>query len=166
MEPLSEYREKRTHSRRRLLLFSDKIVIKGVYGLSTEYESTIELATLQPHYDTIRTRESIFNTGLWMIFISGLYFAINRIFGYNLLWGYLALLFLGLPGLSLSLLTLRKVQFARFKSDSWALVLDIAKSGKDRKKFDSFVNQVLEQIKQSKSKAQQLIAADASSGPR
>ncbi len=56
---------------------------------------------------------------------------------------------IGLAGLALSLATMRKTEFARFVNEARVVVLDIARSGKDRNRFQEFTGLVVTQIRKA-----------------
>ena len=63
--------------------------------------------------------------------------------------------------LIVAIATFRKVEYARFCSDDYRIVLfSIARSGPDKKHFDSFVQALVEHIVKAKDAAQQVVARE------
>jgi hypothetical protein len=58
---------------------------------------------------------------------------------------------LGFVGALLSIATAKKVEWVRFSTDAGIVVLDVARAGKNRDKFDTFVEALTNRIRATRS---------------
>ncbi|EEF60948.1 hypothetical protein [Pedosphaera parvula] len=162
METIATYSEVRFDGSRKFTLFSDKLAVNGKRTLHSEFETVIPLNTLDPNYDRLRVRNVNFGVGLWMAVIA---FVTSTVLvsGFKMSFTALApgmIATVGLAGLILCAATYRKVEFLRFKNAAGLAILDIARAGKDAPKFDSFIEALIKQIKNSRGPAQDVDAAN------
>jgi hypothetical protein len=149
MDPIATYIERRMDGRREFSLSSDEILVVGKRLLGANYEVRIPLKSIEPTISRLFIRSTFFLAGacsalgstficitMWSIEPSWLSFWPN--------WIFVAT---GIAGFVLAALTFKRVEFASFQSQAAVRVLDIARSGPERHKFDEFVNSVVRQIK-------------------
>ncbi len=157
MESVATYSETRFSGQRDFTLYADRIRVTGKVFLKSDFDTTIQLARLNPDYSRLRIREAGFMAGVWLILISLLLSGI-LIAGFKFPVEHpLVLLVLIQPvaGLVLCLATLRKVDFARFQNDDGIVVLDVARAGKTRSAFDPFIKALVDTIRKTKEIAEQ-----------
>jgi uncharacterized membrane protein YqjE len=152
MEPIATYSESRFSGKRDFELYTDKLQIKGKVFLKSDFETLIELNNIKPHFEKIRVREPAFMGGVGMVLAALLImFILHSVFDVlitNKVMGFMIILVVS--GFLLCAATFRKVEFYRFKNLSDTVVLDIARSGKDKNRFDSFVEKIISCINGSK----------------
>jgi hypothetical protein len=157
MESVATYSETRFSGQRDFTLYADRIRVTGKVFLKSDFDTTIQLARLNPDYSRLRVRETGFMSGVCLILISLLLTGI-LIAGFKLPVEHpLVLLVIIQPvaGLVLCLATLRKVDFARFQNDDGIVVLDVARAGKSKSGFDPFIEALADTIRKSKEVAEQ-----------
>lgn len=147
-EQLLTYRESAMHYRRVFELHSDRICV-WLKQSHIEVESTIMLADLRPDPSRMLVRPRLYGAGL-------------QIAGYGIVAGLYAWCGVELPfqelamicAISFSIASVilcwefrRKIEFAYFTSHTGFLFLDIGASGRDAKKFRSFVEEISTRIK-------------------
>lgn len=135
-------------------LFADSVHVVGKAFLQGDVDITMPLGNLQPRVDRLWVRSRAFFGGLW--------FCVAGIVGYSILIEGLKLPWSGLPailamcllvaGLGLCLATLRKTHFAQFVGDSGTPLLLIARTRGRDAEFERFVEALLQQIRQCKTK--------------
>ena len=143
-EPIATYREQRFDGKRVFELFADRVRICGSAQLSSEFETSIPLATLNPTPMRIRIRNKAFWSGLWMLLgtvvldtvLVSSFHVPPESFSVGLIGC------IGMGGFVLMLATARKVEFISFTSTAGVHVLDLARSGPDARNLDSFVELV------------------------
>ena len=148
MEPIATYSEVRFEGSRTFTLLPDKISIRGKQSLTSEFETTIPLASLVPPPDRLWLRNSSFTAGLWLTVISFVASSV-LISAFRMSFATFApglLVCIGLGGVILMLATFRKVEFVRFKNDGGIVILDIARAGKNAAQLDSFIDALTKQI--------------------
>jgi len=149
MEPIATYSEVRFDGSRTFTLLPDKIVVRGIQSLKSEFETAVELTSLNPRPDRFCVRNASFTGGMWMTLVSFVAFSILVSgFGINFAAFAPVLLFcIGLGGVVLMLATFRKVEFVRFKNDGGIVILDLARAGKSAAQLDSFIDALTKQIR-------------------
>ena len=163
-ERINGYSETTLSGKRRYELSQDKILIRGSVSGSYDYERTFELTKLSPEYITLRIRPLVTWIALITCMVAG--------FASVLLVREFQIRSAAVPGvlgifsgsaLIVAIATFRKVEYARFCSDDYRTVLfSIARSGPDKKHFDSFVRELVDHIVKAKDAAQQSVGRDAS----
>jgi len=157
MKAIATYSEVTLAGKRKYALYSDKIVIKGAGNWSYEFEQTLVLKKISPDYIRLRIRPTVAWISLSMFFLAGLAcivliyeFAIQS----RAIPGVLGI-FSG-SALIVALVTMRKVEYARFCSEDYgSVLLSVARSGPKRNQFDSFVQALVTQIEHAKELAQE-----------
>ncbi len=149
METIATYSEQRFDGKRTFTLLSDAVLVRGSATLTAEFETRIPLSSLDPNYSTLRFRNRNFWAGLWMMLVSFLVCAV-LVSGFHMSWttmppGMVACI--GIGGFLLCLATGRKVEFIRFTTQAGIVVLDLARSGPERGKLDSFIDALTKQIR-------------------
>jgi hypothetical protein len=145
MQLPSIYRETRLESAREFRLLEDRIQIRGKTD-SADYELNIDLRTIEPHPDRIATQSKYHQWGFVFALgcLGGLFFMTDQ---EPTSRGPMTLFILTGLLLVFVICTWRKVEFACFKHLSGVAAFDIARAGRDAKKFDAFVQGVVEQIR-------------------
>ena len=151
MSLLDTYKEQRFDGNRTFELFEDKVVVRGKTQLQSEFEHIIMLESLVPDFSKIRMRDHGFKAGIWMMAGAWIIASLNDTIA-KMEFRTVALLWVfGFIGLLLSLCTIRKIEWVAFRSASGIPTLDIARAGKEKDKFDAFVEAIVKQIKLAKS---------------
>ena len=152
MQPIAIYSEVRFEGSRTFTLLLDKVVVRGKQSLQSEFENGIALKTLDPSPDSLRFRSPIFAWGMWVAIIGFVVCAI-LVSGFQMSFatfppGLVACI--GMSGLMLMFATFRKVEYVRFKNDGGIVVLDIARAGKSAAQFDSFIDALTKQTRETR----------------
>ena len=154
--PLEKYREHRLEGIRTFDLYPDKIVIRGLMRLGSNFESTISLSSAQPeiHRIWVRTQyfqlaAAVFLLGILFVFIATQLEKIGSVDSLLVAASYA----FPLVGLIAIFLTKRKLEFVRFANNSSIALFDLARSGPDSENFDDFVNVIVKQIAASRQAA-------------
>jgi hypothetical protein len=149
MEQSLIYLETRFSGRRRFELHPDKICIQGKTFLISDFDISVKLKDLDPNYQRLRVREKAFVSGIWLIIVPLITAEIlHSAFKVSFENPVMGLMFcFSVCGAVTCVATFRKVEFYQFKNSSGIAVLDIARSGKDKKHFDKFVEQLVSCIK-------------------
>jgi len=151
--PIDTYSEVRFDGKRSFQLFADRVVVRGSVTLTSDFDTSIPLASLQVEPTRLHIRHRVFVGGLWIATVSSILVAI-LVGGFHfsfLDWPVWLPAGFGVMGLLFMAATVRKVEFVQFKSNAGVTVLDIARSGKDASRFDSFIETLRSQIKKAKS---------------
>ncbi|GAA5126582.1 hypothetical protein JIN84_15670 [Luteolibacter yonseiensis] len=151
MEPIATYSEKRFDGRRVFNLLPDSVLISGSTTFRAEFQCRVPLKGLDQHYDTIWLRNPLFGAGLGLFGVS-LLVNVTLISGFHMDWASkppILTACAGMWGFALSLATLRKVEFVCFRSLAGASGLDLARSGPQKEKLDTFVASLIRQIEES-----------------
>ena len=150
MEPIATYSETHLLSKRHFELFPDRIRITGKVYLQSDFDLIVNLKNILPHYETIRIREKIFSAGIVI--------AVTPLFIFAILYGltkevlfYPAMGLMLAVGIVISAFTFRKVEYRQFRNSSNVAVMHISRSGKDKHKFDTFIEQFVSCIKECNS---------------
>lgn len=147
MNPIATYTEARFDGKRTFHLFEDKVIVRGKATLGGDFETAIPLASLTPSFARLRSRHRAFFGGIWiMVGSSILAYVVGAISQKNSseVVGFFCAL--GIAGLVLLLATAKKVEWVQFNTDAGVTVLTIARAGKEKDKFDSFVEALTSQI--------------------
>ena len=149
MEEVPTYSETRFSGKRRFELHSDKIRIQGKTFLKSDFDISVKLKGLDPNYQKVKVRENMFWSGIGLIIIplviAEILSSAFEISFVNPVMGLM--LCFAVCGAVMCVVTFRKVEFYQFKNSSDIVALDIARSGKDKEHFDTFVEQVVSRIK-------------------
>lgn len=147
-EPIAIYREQRFDGKRVFELFPDRVCIRGSAQFTSEFETSISLATLNPNPTRIRIRNKAFWGGLWLLLAASLLdtILVSAFHIPRASESVVLIAVIGMTGLALMLATARKVEFISFTSTAGVHVLDFARSGPDARNLDSFVKLVITNI--------------------
>jgi hypothetical protein len=99
---------------------------------------------LQPVVSRFRARTKGFGQGIVMALASIALVQSGLVHPFSY-WGDLVII-LGASGALLSLTTARRVEWARINSKAGVVALTVARSGKDKAAFESFVQRIIQQI--------------------
>ena len=152
MEPLATYSEKRFEGCRKYELFEDKIRVKGNVSTRSDFEVALDLKDINPEYSIVRLRSTFWVPGLCIIIISTIIAVIlSKVYRMTVedFWMGLTLV-MPVAGIILILATFKKVEFYSFRNSSGLTVMDIARSGNEKDKFDGFIEKLIDCIKASK----------------
>jgi hypothetical protein len=109
----------------------------------------VKLKDLDPNYEKLRVREKAFWSGIGLIIIplviAEILSSAFKVPFENPVMGLM--LCFAVCGAVTCVVTFRKVEFYLFKNSSGIAVLDIARSGKNKNHFETFVEQVVSHIK-------------------
>jgi len=152
MDPIATYAETRFSGKRQFELFSDTIRVRGKTFLKSDFDSTIPLKSLNPDFSRLRVRESAFVWGMWLIIIAALLGGI-LVAGFKLPADHILVVLVTIQpvaGLAFCLATFRKVEFYCFQNDSGVTLLDVARAGKEKDRFDDFAGSLTAAIRTSR----------------
>ena len=152
-ESLASYNEVRWDGKRRFELHADRVSVSGKGGGST-FETMVMLANLRPEPDKLWVRNRVFMLGIVMLLLSFVLFIgtvqslqqNRQTPGFPIMQPSLAVGLL-IVGLAICTQTSAKVEFARFQSNAGIVLLDVARAGPDRRKFQEFVELLVKQIR-------------------
>ncbi len=152
MDSIATYSETRLTGKRQFELYPDSIRVRGRVFAKSDFDATIPLKSLQPDCHRLRIRNSNFSAGLWIILISALLVGI-LLAGFKLPVNHALVVLVAvqpIAGVCLCLATFRKVEFSRFQNDAGVTLLDVARAGKDKDRFDNFVETLATAIRTSR----------------
>jgi hypothetical protein len=156
-DPIATYDEARFDLRRHFELFPDRVRVTGRGQPWGQFDSTIPLATLQPHVNRLWVRGKLFRYGQ-IALACALGAAVGLVFNYGteILATPLAMVVIGsiaAVGLVLLLPNIRAVEFARFHTDAGLCGLDVGRVGPSAEEFDQFVSSLTQLIAGARSKS-------------
>lgn len=145
------YNEVTLAGNRKYELYSDRIVISGVNTWSYQFEQTVLLTKISPEYIKVRMRPKLAWNSLTFSILTGLA-SIVLVYEFSIqstaVPGVLGI-FSG-SALIVAIATMKRVEYAQFCSEGYASVLlNVARSGPDRNRFDSFVQAIVIGIEQA-----------------
>jgi hypothetical protein len=149
MEPLATYSDRIVGAKRQFTLISDAVLVSGSTISGTSFELRVPLDSLQPTRSRIFYRQSAFWAGVMLAGGAGFVLIILTNLPGLVDWRsvpVLGIITLGILGLVLALITGRKLEVARFITTSGVVGLDIIRGGRERDRFQSFVDAVTQQI--------------------
>jgi hypothetical protein len=156
-DPIATYSETTFLQKRFFALADDSIQVNGK-SFNTRFETNIPLALLNPVPEKAWIRNADFNTGIslcllavFMLFVASL--ALSNVIELPAIARIATVVFtaaLGIAGIVLLARNWRKVEWVRFKNSSEIVILDLAKSGKQKANFDKFVTLLTDQIRAQK----------------
>lgn len=149
MDPIATYFERRIDWRTQFLLFPNEILIIGKRLAGPHYETRIPLKTLDPIITRWFSRSTLFLAGICLALGSTFICVVLRTAEVSWLsyWMNWTFVVVGIFGFALVTLTFRKIEYARFRNEAGIIVLNIARSGPERRKFDEFIDTMVRQIK-------------------
>lgn len=145
---IAVYRERRFDGKRTFELFNDRVDVSGSAQLSSDFQISIPLKTLIPTPTKLNIRHKAFWAGLWAVIGSALGCTVlgNAMNVSYASPAFILTLVLGLSGFALMLATMRKIEFIGFQSAAALRAIDIARSGPDAGKLDSFIKRMADRI--------------------
>ena len=149
MDAIATYKAVWFDGRYRFNLFHDAIHVSGTAFLRGEEDVTVPLAGLQPRVDRLSIRSGSFWSGVLMATLGFVSYSV-LVEGFDLdpLGSAPGLVgVIGLAGVLLALVTVRKTEFAQFVTDAGVPAVAIARSRRGGADFDGFVEKVLGQIR-------------------
>ena len=157
MEPIVTYSERRLDGRRQFSLFPNEVLIAGSSIYGAHFESRFALASIEPTVSRLWIRSGVFLFGATMVGVSALICLILASLPPVVSWAYWpvwVIIATGVAGAVLLGFSFRKIEFASFRGQAGVIVLDVARSGPDRHRFDSFVAALVQQIQLARGVAQ------------
>jgi hypothetical protein len=150
-DPIATYSETRFPHKRFFTLFGDTIRVNGK-SFNGDFEANIRLTLLNPIPDKQWIRNSGFGAGILLCLVAIFMAFVNQVALSKLI--EFSSIAVGIAGILLMAWSCRKVEWVRFKNSSEIVILDLAKSGKQRANFDQFVSRLTDQIRAQKSAGQ------------
>lgn len=155
VKPLATYRDSLAQWKRTIYLFPDRVRVLG-RTWRVESDTTVLLKILSPERNLVHYRSSAFVAGAGM-FVAFAMLSVVIIAGMletNWMWT-LAVIppALALVGLGVAITTVRKITWVVFNTQTGLPGLSIADAGRDRHRFDAFVERVTEAIHNAQSPA-------------
>ena len=152
--PIATHRDQRFDGKRVFELFPDRICIRGSALLSSEFETSIPLNTLNPNPARIRFRNKAFWSGLWVLLAASIVdtILVSAFHIPRASESVVLIAVIGMSGLALMLATARKDEFITFATTAGVPVLDFARSGPDAHNLDSFVELLTTNISNANSR--------------
>lgn len=164
--PLATYVEKRFEGERTVELFEDRIAVRGKEYLGAEFEISVPIDTLSPHFVRLRFRSKTYNHSQWIFMIS--FVAVTMLTSYwkMSLWSELPMLgvVLGGTGLALGIATRKRIEWIQFRTIAGVDSIAFAKAGKDAESFEAFAQRIVEQIAHVKNGSDAPAASAIASG--
>ncbi len=150
-QPVATYRERRFDGKRTFELFDDRVRIVGSTQLSSEFDFAVQLSSLNPEPMRMRFRNKGFWAGTWMLLgsIIGCTVLLSGMQASYASAAFVLVAVIGASGFALMLATARKVEFVGFQNSAGLRVLDIARSGPDAGRLDSFIELVVTHIRRA-----------------
>ena len=152
IESIGQYYEVRPNGRRQFELFKERVVVKSKTP-NADSVITIRLADLRPEPNLIRVRPKEFALAVRMFFgsILATLLAVALItFDFNTRVERMILFIPAGAFLFISLVifskTARKIEFTQFVSHHGKALLDVARCGPQRDRFDDFLDALINQI--------------------
>jgi hypothetical protein len=151
MQPIATYAETRLEGRRKFTLLPDRLLVSGK-GFAGDVELSFELATLSPVIDRCRIRPRFFRYGFLLLLLPWCSLAMFRfaIRGDSASDWITVAASLSIVGFIIAAVSVRKVEYAMFKSQAGVAAVDIARAGREADRFDSFIDAVTKQIQVAK----------------
>ncbi len=150
-QPLARYSERLLEVRRDFTLYDDRIVVNARWYFYRRFEHVVKLTALTGEFQEITIRYRIYRYAGWLMAIGALAYAVCY---YNApesalgAVGYVALCaaFCGAVFMALTY-PHRRIRFARFRTKTGRIGLDIGSAGSDAAAFEEFVQHVRRQIR-------------------
>lgn len=142
------YRERTHGGSRTFTLSGDRLIIQGRRTLQGGFTIPVSLRVVDPEYGVSRRGSDIAGPGALFL---GLLFGLIGLFG--VLQAHIPLVGAMIDGILCALClwtgirNLPKAEYYSFQGRGGGIVFDIARSGPDRKRFDSFVRRVVERAR-------------------
>jgi hypothetical protein len=149
-EPLT-YRDATWDRRRNFELFGDRIRVR-VKSQAFDAETDVHLINLNPDPEKLFVRQQVpFQLAILLIVLAGgigigaFASGADRISGAVVIAVSLAIL-----GATILMYFGKKIEFMRFKTNADAVILDVARSGPDKQRFDDFVTDLVARIRDAR----------------
>ena len=151
-----KYADSSPFGRREYELAPPVLRAKGRRSLAGDFDVSIELSELSPHYERLRIPRPLLKPGAW---IAAVGLVVTVLFGEvppfpsypYLSWIAVSIL---IAGFAMCLLSLKKVQAVQFRSPAGVGMLIVFDSGPQRSQFEPFVEAVREAIVSAKERKQ------------
>jgi len=148
MEPIATYSDRIVSAKRQFTLTPDAVLVSGSTISGTRFEVRVPLDLLRPERSLIFYRQSAFWAGVGLAAGAGfVLIIISNLPGID--WvsvPILSIIALGVLGLLFAFITRRKLEVARFLTTRGTVGLDVIRAGRERERFQSFVDAVSHQI--------------------
>ena len=148
MDSIATYSDRIVSAKRQFTLMPDAVLVSGSTISGTRFELRVPLDSLQPERSRIFYRQSAFWAGVGLAGGAGfVLIIITNLPGIE--WvsvPILSIIALGVLGLLFAFITGRRLEVARFLTTSGTVGLDVIRAGRERDRFQSFVDAVTHQI--------------------
>lgn len=151
---IATYEDRRLEGTRFFELAEDRICVRATLGESHKSESTYPLVRLLPQFQRVWVRSELFMFGVWQFLVGCVACAVvPEIAELAFPLDHPKRLALGIAvaGFVWSLFTYRRIEYACFLWDSGIFAFDIARAGKQRQEFESFLASITQQIQIARS---------------
>jgi len=135
-------------------LYERRLVVKGSFPLSANFERSFELGKLNPDQIKLKIRPTVTWIAMITCFLTG-FVAVELVFAFDIastivpgvlaIYSFLALI--------VTIFTWKKVEYAQFCSVDYTPLFSVARSGPDAARFDEFVGAISEQIRAATNKS-------------
>ncbi len=142
MNQIAEYYEINIRLRRHFILYEKELAIKSS-GPSLTATHKFELSKIKPNYNELLIRDKLINFGYFFLFIS-LILPSLKLYDNRALLIHSQVFFVF--GIFLVAYLFKKIRYAQFLNINEVVAFDIAKIGKNKKQFDSFIEKLVNQI--------------------
>jgi len=153
MTHLQTYRQATLTGKTNFELYEDKLVVKGSFPMSANFERSFELDKLSPDQTKLKIRPSVTWIAMTTCVLTG-FAAAQLVFVFDIastiLPGVLGIYCV--LALIVAIATWKKVEYAQFCSADYTPLFSVARSGPDATRFDEFVETIREQIRTSTNK--------------
>ncbi len=148
MESIATYSDRIVSAKRQFTLTPDAVLVSGSTISGTRFELHVPLDSLQSSRSRIFYRQSAFWAGVGLAGGAGFVLIILANLPGIEWWSVpvLGIIALGVLGLAFALITGRRLEVARFITTSGVVGLDVIRAGRERDRFESFVDAVTHQI--------------------
>jgi hypothetical protein len=151
VQPIATYRESQLQRTRLFVLGANRVLVKGRQRFGADFETPVDLVTLDPEFLVVRGRGPALKPGLVSLVVglgTGVPFFTGIIEEGPLVFGLCAIA-MTLTGVVLIAVSFRKLEMVRFRSAARPelVLLDVIRSGPDRERFDDFVAALRNQIR-------------------
>lgn len=149
METITTYSERRMGARRQFSLYPHEVLVTGGTVSGAHFETRISLASLESTVSRRFVRSEFFLVGVCLAggctFACLLLASLSPVVSWSY-WPVLCIIVMGIVGFVVIGRTFRLVEFAQFRNQAGVTVLDVARSGPERHKFEGFIDALVRQI--------------------
>jgi hypothetical protein len=150
-QPLATYSERLVEVRRDFALYDDRVVVQARWFPNRRFEHVVMLSALKRDFQEITVRYRMNRYAGWVMAIGALAYAACYYYARDMALGAAGNVALSVTicGAVFMALTYpnRRIRFARFRTQSDRVGLDIGSAGNDVAAFEKFVEQIRRQIR-------------------